>query len=142
MLHVQCIYLLVNGTQTEKKRQGNSQADRTSTVHHDSKATNQSAYRDEYSKPSEQPLSQRRNIFSLEGALISSNVCGVAVAGRIRCFIGISRDAEICHGFPPPQAALVTVASGEKGLLVVWCNSGEVMLRLRGREILIGMITY
>ena len=39
------------------------------------------------------------------------------------------------------QAALVTVASGERGLWVVWCNSGEVMLRLRGREILIGMIT-
>ena len=30
---------------------------------------------------------------------------------------------------------------GEKGLWVVSCNSGEVMLRLRGREILIGMIT-
>ena len=35
----------------------------------------------------------------------------------------------------------LTVASGEKGLWVVWCNSGEVMLRIRGREILIGMIT-
>ena len=33
----------------------------------------------------------------------------------------------------------LTVA--EKGLWVVWCNSGEVMLRLRGRDILIGMIT-
>ena len=43
--------------------------------------------------------------------------------------------------FPLPQAALVTAASGEKGLWVVWCNSGEVMLRLRGRDILIGMIT-
>ena len=53
-------------------------------------------------------------------------------------FTGISRDAEICPGFPPPQAALVTVASGEKGL---WCNSGEVMLKLRGTGILIGMIT-
>ena len=56
-------------------------------------------------------------------------------------FTGISRDAEKCPGFPPPQAALVTVAFGEKGLWVVWCNSGEVMLRLRGREILNGMIT-
>ena len=32
-------------------------------------------------------------------------------------FTGIFRDAEICPGFPPPQAALVTVASGEKGAL-------------------------
>ena len=38
----------------------------------------------------------------------------------------ISRDAEMCSGFPPPQAPLVTVASGEKGLWVVWCNSGEI----------------
>ena len=56
-------------------------------------------------------------------------------------FTGISRDAEICPGFPPTQTALVTVASGQKGLWEVWCNSGEVMLRLRGREILIGTIT-
>ena len=47
----------------------------------------------------------------------------------------------MCPGFPPPQAALVTVASGEQGLLVVWCNSGEVRLRLRKREILNGMVT-
>ena len=33
-------------------------------------------------------------------------------------FTGIFRDAEICPGFPPPKAALVTVASGEKGLWV------------------------
>ena len=26
---------------------------------------------------------------------------------------------DICHGFPPPQATLVTVASGENGLWVV-----------------------
>ena len=31
-------------------------------------------------------------------------------------FTGISRDVEMCSGFPSPQAALVTVASGEKGL--------------------------
>ena len=49
--------------------------------------------------------------------------------------------AEICPGFPPSQATVVTVAFGEKGLWVVWCNSGEIMLRLRGREILIDMIT-
>ena len=30
-----------------------------------------------------------------------------------------SRDAEIWPGFPPPQAALVSVAYGEKGLWVV-----------------------
>ena len=44
-------------------------------------------------------------------------------------FTGIFRDAEICPGFPPPKAALVTVASGEKGLWVVWCNSGGVMVK-------------
>ena len=44
-------------------------------------------------------------------------------------------------GFPSPQVALVTVAYGEKGFWVVWCNSGEVRLRIIGREILIGMIT-
>ena len=37
-------------------------------------------------------------------------------------FTGIFRDAEKCPGFPPPQVALVTVAPGEKGLWVVWCN--------------------
>ena len=42
-------------------------------------------------------------------------------------------DAEICPGFPPPQAALVTVASGEKELWVVWCNSGEVWFKGQGR---------
>ena len=37
-----------------------------------------------------------------------------------RCggFTGISWDAEMCPVFPPPQAALVTVASEEKGLTV------------------------
>ena len=45
------------------------------------------------------------------------------------CFTGISRDAEMCSGFPPPQAALVTVASGKKGLWVVWCNSGEIRVK-------------
>ena len=55
-------------------------------------------------------------------------------------FTGISWDAEICPGFPSPQVALITVASGGKELWVVWCNSGEVMLRLRGRGILICMI--
>ena len=40
-------------------------------------------------------------------------------------FTGMFRDAEICPSFPPPKAALVTVASGEKGLWVVWCNSDE-----------------
>ena len=44
--------------------------------------------------------------------------------------------AEICPGFPPPQAARVTVASGEKGLWVVWYNSDVV--KVQGREIRIG----
>ena len=43
-------------------------------------------------------------------------------------------------GFPPPQAALVTVASGEKGLWVVWCNSGEIRVKKQGREIRIDRI--
>ena len=29
-------------------------------------------------------------------------------------FTGISRNAEMCSGFPPPQVALVTVASGKR----------------------------
>ena len=40
-------------------------------------------------------------------------------------------NAEMCPGFPPPQAALVTAASGDKGLWVVWCSSEEVRLRQR-----------
>ena len=55
-------------------------------------------------------------------------------------FTGIFRDAEICPGFPPPQTAVVTVTSGEKKLWVVWCNSGEVRFKERGREICIDMI--
>ena len=55
-------------------------------------------------------------------------------------FTDISRDAEMCSGFPPPQAALVTVSSGEKGLWVVWCNSGEIRDKEQGREIHIDRI--
>ena len=55
-------------------------------------------------------------------------------------FTSIFRDAEMCSGFPPPQTALVTVASGEKGLWVVWCNSGEIRVKEQGREIRIDMI--
>ena len=46
----------------------------------------------------------------------------------------------MCSGFPPPKAALVTVASGEKGLWVVWCNSGEVRVKEQGRGIRIDRI--
>ena len=55
-------------------------------------------------------------------------------------FTGISRDAAMCSGFPPPQAALVTVASGEKGRWVVWCNSGGFRVKEQGREIRIDRI--
>ena len=48
--------------------------------------------------------------------------------------------AEICPGFPPPQAARVTVASGENGLWVVWYNSDVVKVKAQGREIRIGRI--
>ena len=34
-------------------------------------------------------------------------------------FIGSFREAKMCSGFPPPQAARVTVAAGNKGLWVV-----------------------
>ena len=47
-------------------------------------------------------------------------------------FTGIFRDAETCPGFPPPKAALATVASGEKGLWVVWCNSDEDRFKGQG----------
>ena len=40
--------------------------------------------------------------------------------------------------FPPPQAACFTVASGEKGLWVVWYDSDVV--KAQGREIRIGRI--
>ena len=48
--------------------------------------------------------------------------------------------AEICPGFPPPQADRVTVASGEKGLWVVWYDSDVVKVKAQGREIRIGRI--
>ena len=48
--------------------------------------------------------------------------------------------AEICPGFPPPQAARVTIASVEKGLWVVWYNSDVVKVKAQGREIRIGRI--
>ena len=50
-------------------------------------------------------------------------------------FTGISWDAEKCSGFTPPEAALVTVASGE-----VWCNSGKVGFKEQEREICIDRI--
>ena len=40
----------------------------------------------------------------------------------------ISRDAKICPGFPPPQAALAIATSREKGLWVESCSSGEKQL--------------
>ena len=52
-------------------------------------------------------------------------------------FTGAFREAEMCPGFPPPQAARVTVVSGKKGLWVVdypivWYNSDVVRLRNKG----------
>ena len=55
-------------------------------------------------------------------------------------FTDISRDAEMCSGFLPPQATLVSVASGGKGLWVVWCNSCEIKVKEQGREIRIDRI--
>ena len=48
--------------------------------------------------------------------------------------------ARICPGFPSPQAARVTVASGVKGLWVVWYNSDMVKVKAQGREIRTGRI--
>ena len=54
-----------------------------------------------------------------------------------------------CPGFPPPQAARVTVVSGEKGLSVVWYNSDVARLRnkggksaLAGFEYVLGLSMY
>ena len=55
--------------------------------------------------------------------------CGRPVAVVSQAYPG---NAEMCPGFPPPQAALVTAAVRDKGLCVVWCSSGEVRLRQRG----------
>ena len=38
----------------------------------------------------------------------------------------------MCSGFSPPQAARVTVVSGETGLWVVWYNSDVVRLMNKG----------
>ena len=43
-------------------------------------------------------------------------------------------------GFPLLQAARGTVASGEKGLWVVWYDSDVVKVKAQGREIRIGRI--
>ena len=40
----------------------------------------------------------------------------------------------MCAGFPPPQVALFSLFL-EKGILVVWCNSGEVRFKERGNAI-------
>ena len=43
-------------------------------------------------------------------------------------------DASMCAGFPLPQVALFSLFL-EKGILVVWCNSGEVRFKERGNAI-------
>ena len=53
-------------------------------------------------------------------------------------------DAKMCAGFPPPQVALFSLFL-EKGILVVWCNSGEVRFKKRGNAICIewlGLLMY
>ena len=47
-------------------------------------------------------------------------------------FTGTFREAEMCPGFHPPQAACVTVVSGEKWLWVIWYNNDVVRLRNKG----------
>ena len=67
-------------------------------------------------------------------------MCVVWLSSERSGFTGTFREAVMCPGFPPPQAARVTVVSGEKGLWVVWYNSNMVRLRNKGREIRIGRI--
>ena len=45
-------------------------------------------------------------------------------------------DAKLCAGFPSPQVALFSLFL-EKGILVVWCNSGKVRFKERGNAICI-----
>ena len=45
-------------------------------------------------------------------------------------------DAKMCAGFPPPQVALFSLFL-ENGILVVWCNSGEVRFKERRNAICI-----
>ena len=40
-------------------------------------------------------------------------------------------NAKMYPTFPPPQAALVNAAAGDKGFWVEWCSSDEVRLRQR-----------
>ena len=48
---------------------------------------------------------------------IHRNVCGLAVAFRSRFAQAYAENAEMCPGLPPPHAALVTAAAGDKGAL-------------------------
>ena len=53
-------------------------------------------------------------------------------------------DAKMCADFPPPQVPLFSLFL-EKGILVVWCNSGEVRFKERGNGICIewlGLLMY
>ena len=47
----------------------------------------------------------------------------------------------MCPGFLSPQKTLVTVASEERRHWEAKCKSGVVRLRIKGREIVIGIIT-
>ena len=47
-----------------------------------------------------------------------------------------------CPGFPSPQAASITVASGEKGIPVVWYNSDVVRLRHKEGKSTVAAIIY
>ena len=61
-------------------------------------------------------------------------ICSLKVNAVSRPGLGFTctlREAEMCPGFPP-QAARVTVVSGEKGLWVVWYNSDVVRLGNKG----------
>ena len=45
----------------------------------------------------------------------------------------LNSDAKMCAGFPPAQVALFILFL-EEGIMVVWCNSGDVMFKEQGNE--------
>ena len=77
-------------------------------------------------------ISLAQKQLSLENELNCGNVCMATCVMDSQ----LISDAKTCAGFPPPQVALFSLFL-EKGILVVWCNSGEVRLKEQGNVICI-----